>query len=215
MLDLILTPLEEELSGQVRQCLAHSQADPEAEDNEFHVFREALQGVPDKGPPEWWLDPAQCRWWLCLHVDWKGYDEVAWQVQAICRTLGLETGFVSEAQAQWDSYFNEPDRLRSRHPDSSSVSYVSLPDRLNVALDKIGKAVRRPSPVTPPKPSPPSDTPTRDVLEEGSGWLRQQGYELLYFGTGGDEYLAVPVRFGMLAMARTVAERLNISTCLV
>ena len=217
LLELILTPLDVGLSGQIRQRVEGGQDDPEAEDDEFYVFREALQDFPDRGPPEWWLDPATCRWWLSLHVDWKAYDEVAWQVQAICRTLGLETGFVSEAEAQWDSYFEELDRLRSRHADSGSVSQVSLPDRLKVALGKIGKAARQTSlgelmkQVQPPSPN--SSTP--DVLEDASEWLRRQGYELLYLDTGGDEHLAVPVRLDLLAQARAVAEGLNIPTYLV
>ena len=221
LLDLILAPLAVGLPGQVRQRLEECLNDPEAEGDSLYAFREALQDwpalqdMPDDFSPAWWLDPAHCRWWLCLHVDWKAYSEVAWQVQAICRTLGLETGFVSETEAHWDSYFNEVDRLRSRHPDASSASNVSLPDRLKAALSKIGKAVWRSPPVALPRPIPPSDTPTRDVLEDGSDWLRRQGYELLYLDTGGDEYLAVPVRLDLLAEARAVAERLNIPTFLV
>ncbi|MGY2893490.1 DUF6630 family protein [Deinococcus sp. UYEF24] len=217
LLELILTPLEAGLSGQVRQRVEGGKDDPEAEDDGFYVFREALQDFPDKGPPEWWLDPAQCRWWLCLHVDWKAYDEVAWQVQAICRTLGLKTGFVSEAEAQWDSYFEKLDRLRSRPADSGSVSQVSLTDRMKAALGKIGKVARQISPgelmkqVRPPS----SNSSTPDVLEDASEWFRRQGYELLYLDTGGDEYLAVPVRLDLLAQARAVAERLNIPTSLV
>ncbi|WP_407570420.1 hypothetical protein [Deinococcus altitudinis] len=215
LLDLMLTPLEEGLSGQVRQRLAQSRNDPEAEEDEFYIFREALQDVPDEGSPGWWLDPVQCRWWLCLHVDWKAYDEVAWQVQAICRTLHLELGFVSGAEAQWTSYFNAVDRPRSRPPDSGSLSHLSLPDRLKAALGRARKTVRRAPPVTPPKPAPLSDTPTLDVLEDASGWLRRQGYDLLYLDTGGDEYLALPIRLCLLSQARTVAEGLNIPTFLV
>ncbi len=215
LLDLILTPLQAGLSGQVRQRLERFRNDPESEGDNFYVLREALQDMPNEFPHAWWLDPAQCRWWLCLHVDWKAYDEVAWQVQAICRTLGLETRFVSEAEAQWDSSFNEIDRLRSRHPDSRSASYASLPDRLKAALGKIGKAVRRAPPVALPEPAPPSDTPTLEALEDGSEWLRRQGYELLYLDTGGDEYLAVPLRLGLLTQATAVAERLHISTFLI
>ncbi|WP_407538718.1 hypothetical protein Q0M94_11090 [Deinococcus radiomollis] len=217
LLELILTPLEAGLSGQLRQRVEGDQDDLKAEDDNLYVFGEALQDFPDRDSPEWWLDPAQCRWWLCLHVDWKAYSEVAWQVQAICRTLGLETGFVSEAEAQWDSYFEELDRLRSRHADSGSVSQVSLTDRLKAALGKLGKAARQISlgelmkQVQPPSPN----FLTPDVLGDASEWLRRQGYELLYLDTGGDEHLAVPVRLDLLVQARAVAERLSIPTHLV
>lgn len=221
LLELILTPLETELAGQVRQRLEKCRNDPDAEEDEFYLLREALQDFPGSFPPEWWLDPAHCRWWLSLHVDWKAYDEVAWPVQAICRTLGLETGFVSEAEAQWSS-FGELDRLRSDHSGSAAGHRVaaSMLDRLkaslsNVGLGNMGKTGRHVAPVVPPKPTPPSETPTLDVLEDGSAWLRRQGYELLHIGTGGDEYLAVPVRLDLLAEARTAAEQLKISTFLI
>ena len=54
-----------------------------------------------------------------------------------------------------------------------------------------------------------------DVLGEASEWLQERGYELLYLDTGGDEYLAFPVRLDLLARAQAVLERLNISTYLV
>ncbi|WP_293914150.1 hypothetical protein [Deinococcus sp.] len=65
-----------------------------------------------------------------------------------------------------------------------------------------------------PRPArqPPSDTPTLDVLGEASEWLRAQGYNLLHLDTGGDEYLAVPIRRDLLTQAQAAAGRLNIPT---
>ena len=54
-----------------------------------------------------------------------------------------------------------------------------------------------------------------DVLSEASEWLRARGYELLLLETGGDEYLAVPVRLDLLERVRSVALRLDISTYLL
>ena len=215
LLDLILTPLQAELSGQVRQRFKSCQSDPDAQGDGLSALREALQDLSDGFPPAWWLDSDHCCWWLCLHVDWKAYDEVAWQVQAICRTLGLahKSGF--EAEAQWNGYFEKLDRLRSRHSDSGSASHSSLVGGLRARLGRIGNAGRRQGPVVPPKPSPPPGTPTLDVMQDASEWLQHQGYDLLYFETGGDDYLAVPVRLDLLAQATAAAERLDSSTFLV
>ena len=98
LLDLVLAPLEAEqpaLCLAVRPRLAQTRLDPDLD--ELGALKEALQDFPDEYPPGWWLDPAHCRWWLCLHVDWKASDEVEWQVQAIARTLGLPGEFGSAA----------------------------------------------------------------------------------------------------------------------
>ncbi|WP_424949453.1 DUF6630 family protein [Deinococcus sp.] len=101
MLDIILAPLEAEQPGlcqSVRQRFAETRLDLDSD--ELYALKEALQDAPGEYPPGWWLDPAQSRWWLCLHVDWKAWDEVEWQVQAMARTLKLEGGgFVSRVAA--------------------------------------------------------------------------------------------------------------------
>lgn len=171
LLNLILAPLDRRLADQVRQRFEVTRHDPDTDD--LHALQDALQDFPDETAPDWWLDPARCRWWLCLHVDWKAYDEVEWQVQAIARTLHLDGLFSSREVLTLGLQFDHPEVLTTT----------------------------------------PSDTPTMDVLGEASEWLHPQGYELLYLGTGGDEYLAVPVRLGLLAQA--AAERLNISAYLV
>ena len=173
LLDLILAPLSGGLADQVRQRFEVTRTDPDV--GEPHALQDALQDFPDEFPPEWWLDPARCRWWSALHVDWKAYDEVAWQVQAIARTLGLDDLFSSQEVSLLDLQFDHPELLTT----------------------------------------PPSDTPTMDVLGEASEWLQERGYELLYLDTGGDEYLAFPVRLDLLARAQAALERLNVSTYLV
>lgn len=224
LLDLILAPLQRELSGQLRQRLEHVLYDPE-EDDRFYLFREALNDFPDEvSPSGWWLDPASCRWWLCLHVDWKAYDEVAWQVQAISRTLGLDTGFASATEAQWDAYFEalkdlQAGRPKSRTPEAQRADDTAGPTvrrRLRAGLDSLGRAMRRASPAELLRPiQPPSpNAPTLDVLSDGADWLRERGYDLLFLDTGGDEYLAVPVRLGLLEQARAAAGRLNVPTFL-
>lgn len=86
------------------QASEHENADLDGTDP-LHAMRDVLQDFPEEYPDGWWLDSSQCRWWLSLHVDWKAYDEVAWQAQAIARTLNLDTAFVSPAAAEWDDYF--------------------------------------------------------------------------------------------------------------
>ena len=78
LLDLILAPLSGGLADQVRQRFEVTRADPDV--GEPHALQDALQDFPDEFPPEWWLDPARCRWWSALHVDWKAYSEVEFQV---------------------------------------------------------------------------------------------------------------------------------------
>lgn len=217
LLDLILAPLSGGLADQVRQRFEVTRTDPDV--GEPHALQDALQDFPDEFPPEWWLDPARCRWWLALHVDWKAYDEVAWQVQAIARTLGLEVDFESKEAVEWDGYFDHVRNLGRTKPSAAqgAAPGTSLLKRLGAGLVGIGRAIRKVSrgEPLPPARQPPSDTPTMDVLGEASEWLRVQGYELLYLDTGGDEYLAFPVRLDLLARAQAALERLNISTYLV
>lgn len=217
LLDLILTPLgpishdpishDSGLADQVRQRFEATRHDENAD--ELHALSEALHDYPDEYPPDWWLDPARCRWWLGVHADWKAYDEVAWQVQATARTLGLETGFESRAEAQWDGYFEYLKSLNGPAAQKKPPG-ISLLQRLKRSLRKVadGELLR-------PARPPPSDTPTMDVLSEASEWLRARGYELLFLETGGDEYLAVPVRLDLLERVRSVALRLDISTYLL
>lgn len=184
LLDLILDPLDNDLAEQVRQRFAAASADAadlDADDLDAADLQ-ALQDFPDTpATDDWWLDPARCRWWLALHVDWKAYDEVEWQVQAIARTLGLDVHFQSAQALEWDAYF---DRL-DRQPGAQAT------------------------------PTPLSESPTMDVLGEASEWLQGRGYELLYLNTGGDEYLAVPIRLDLLEQAQALAERLGLTTYLV
>ena len=223
LLDLILAPLGGGLADQVRQRFEVTRADPDLgehpDTDELHALQGALQDFPDEYPPEWWLDPARCCFWLSLHVDWKAYDEVEWKVQAIARTLGLEVDFESAEAVEWDGYF---DHVRTLGRAKLSAVQGAAPGtlllkRLGTGLVGIGRAIRKVSwgEPLPPARQPPSDTPTMDVLGEASGWLRERGYELLYLDTGGDEYLAVPVRLDLLAQAQAAAERLDISTYLV
>jgi len=214
LLGLILAPLDRGRSEQVRQHVARHLNDPEAEDDPFYLFREALNDIPDELSPGW---TARCRWWLCLHVDWKAYDEAAWQVQAISRTLGLESEFSSATKAQWDAYFAELKSLRRvRTPDAEDTTRASVLQRLRAGLSTVRKAVRRASsaellrPIRPPS----SNAPTLDVLSDSADWLIQRGYDLMFLDTGGDEYLAVPVRLDLLEQARAVAERLGLPTFL-
>lgn len=213
LLELILTPLGGGLADQVRQRFEATRADPDV--GELHALQDALQDFPDESPPEWWLDPARCRWWLCLHVDWKAYDEVAWQVQAIARTLGLETTFESVEAEEWDAYFDQLDLAKASA--TQTATGVSLLGRLTQGLDNLRSGMKPGSTSEPllPAPTAPSDTPTMDVLGEASGWLRDRGYELLCLSTGGDEYLAVPIRLDLLARAQAAAEHVSVSAYLI
>ena len=214
LLDLILAPLGGGLADQVRQRFEVTRADPDV--GELHALQDAMQDFPDESfTDSWWLDPARCRWWLCLHVDWKAYDEVEFQVQAIAHTLGLEVDFESAESVEWDVYFDQPDLTKAAV--TQALATPSLLGKLTQSLENFRRGIRpvsTPEPL-PPARQPPSDTPTMDVLGEASGWLRERGYELLYLDTGGDEYLAVPVRLDLLAQAQAAAEHLNISTYLV
>ena len=140
-----------------------------------------------------------------------------WQVQVIARTLGLDVNFGSKEAVEWDGYFDHVRNLGRAKPSAAqdAAPGTSLLKRLGTGLVSIGQAIRKVSqgePLPPARQSP-SNTPTIDVLGDASEWLRERGYELLYLDTGGDEYLAAPVRFGLLAQA--AAERVNISTYLV
>jgi hypothetical protein len=203
-----VAPLGAELAELIRQRFQST--DPE-DTNPLAALSDALQDFPDTYPDGWWLDPARCRWWLSLSVDWKAYDEVAWQAQAISRTLGLDTGFVSPAAAEWDEYFESFKRPGSKN--SPAAPRPSLSQRLGQVWRALRpaawKALLRPA------RQPPSGTPTQDVLGEASDWLRAQGYELLHLGTGGDEYLALPLRRDLLAQAQAICGRLNVSTSLL
>jgi AcrR family transcriptional regulator len=207
LLDLILAPLDRGLADQVRQRFEATRHDPDAD--ELHALSEALRDYPDEYPPNWWLDPARSRWWLGLHVDWKAYDEVAWQVQATAHTLGLETGFESAAAVQWDEYFEDLNG-RKNLAARQKIPNSSLVERIRQTWRRVaeGELLR-------PALKPPSETPTMDVLGETSGWLRAQGYELLYLNSGGDEYLAVPIRQDLLAQAQKLAADLNIPNYLL
>ncbi len=204
LLDLILAPLGGGLADQVRQRFEVTRADPDA--GELHALQDALQDFPGELPPKWWLDPARCLWWLALHVDWKAYDEVAWQMQSIARTLGLDVDFESAEAVEWDGYFDHVRNLGRAKPSAvqGAAPGTSLPKRLGAGLVGIGRAIRKGSRGELLKSArhPPSDTPTMDVLGEASGWLRERGYELLYLDTGGDEYLAVPIPSGSTCWPR-------------
>ena len=204
LLDLILAPLEPQLADQVRQRFEVERTDPDLDD--LWALNEVLQDCQDEGSPDWWL---------ALHVDWKAYGNVQWQVQAIARTLGLDVNFESRQALLWDEYFDLLDLAKASMPRPLPAR-KSLLSKLRQELENIGrsKSGSTPEPL-PLTPEPPSDTPTMDVLGEASGWLRERGYELLYLDTGGDEYLAVPVRLDLLAQAQAAAERLKISTYLV
>ncbi len=117
LLELILAPLEPGMAAQVRLCYGATRHDPDA--NELYALNEALRDSPDEYPPDWWPDPARCRWWLGLHVDWKAYDEVAWQIRAISHSLGLEPGFESSEAARWHGYFEQGNRKVGTHPSIS------------------------------------------------------------------------------------------------
>ena len=215
LLDLILTPLDRGLADQIRQRFEITRADPDTD--ELHALQDALQNFPDESfTDDWWLDPARCRWWLALHVDWKAYSEVEWQVQAIARTLGLEVNFGSKEAVEWDGYFDQLDLARAAVAQTLATP-VSLLGKLRQGLENFRRGIR---PVSTPEPlsptlKPPSNTPTMDVLGEASEWLRERGYELLYLGTGGDEYVAVPIQLDLLAQAQAAAECVSISTYLV
>ena len=133
-------------------------------------------------------------------------------MQATAHTLGLETGFESPEAARWDGYFEYLDSL-NRQTNSAArqkAPRTSLLQRLRQALQNWEDDL----PLKPAR-QPPSETPTMDVLSEASGWLRAHGYELLFLETGGDEYLAVPLRLDLLEQARSEAGRLNIPTYLL
>ncbi len=49
-----------------------------------------------------------------------------------------------------------------------------------------------------------------EVLTDAAAWFRQQGYELLCLNSGGDEYLAVPLRLDTLGRAIGVLDRMDI-----
>ena len=150
LLNIILTPLEAERAGlcqSVRRRFAETRLD--LDHDELYALKEALQDCPDEYPPGWWLDPAQCEWWLCLHVDWKAWDEVEWQVQAIARTLELESGgFVSQVAVSPTALMLDVlaeasawVRLRGYellYLDTKSDEYLAVPVRqavLNAATD--------------------------------------------------------------------------------
>lgn len=66
--------------------------------DERHALTQALQDTAvierlGDFEPDWWNDPHVCRWWLCVHVDWKAADEVGWQVAAAARTLNLHDAY--------------------------------------------------------------------------------------------------------------------------
>lgn len=86
----ILEVITEPLDAVLRQRIVERyQAFLESEEHEHSALIEALGDYPDVYPPQWWLNPSLCRWWLRVHVDWKATDEVIWQVQAVARTLGI------------------------------------------------------------------------------------------------------------------------------
>ncbi len=204
LLDLILAPLDRGLADQVRQRFEVTRADPDLDN--LWALDEALQDWPDEGPPDWWL---------ALHVDWKAYGNVAWQVQAIAHTLGLEVNFESKETMEWDRYFDQLDLTKAA--ETQALATPSLLEKLRQYLENFRRGIR---PVSTPEPlplarQPPSNTPTMDVLGEASEWLQERGYDLLYLDTGGDEYLAVPIRLDLLAQAQAATERLDISTYLV
>ena len=159
LLSVILTPLAPEVREAIGRRFAAA-VEALDEENELYALCAALQDVPEAFPPGWWLDAAHSRFWLCLKVDWKAFDEVEWQVQAIARSLGLAETFM-------------------------------------------GAAERRPGAQMPQMP---------EVLKEAADWLRARGHELLALDTGGDEYLAVPIRLDLLAAAVLAAERRSIGT---
>jgi hypothetical protein len=49
-----------------------------------------------------------------------------------------------------------------------------------------------------------------EVLTDAAAWFRQQGYELLCLNSGGDEYIAVPLRLDTLSRAIGVLDRMDI-----
>jgi hypothetical protein len=49
-----------------------------------------------------------------------------------------------------------------------------------------------------------------EVLTDAAAWFRQQGFELLCLNSGGDEYLAVPLRLDTLSRAIGVLDRMDI-----
>ena len=89
LLELILAPLAGPHRRAVRQRWQERWSEEKDDVDPLDIFAGALQDVPETYAPEWWLSPALSGWWLCLRVDWKAADEVAWQVQAIARTLNL------------------------------------------------------------------------------------------------------------------------------
>ncbi len=95
----LIEPLEQELQTQILKrfkVLQLEGADP------LDLLCQTLQDFPrlESYPPNWWLDPHLCRWWLCLSVDWKASDEVAWQIQAIARTLELSGSYLWDFKEQ-------------------------------------------------------------------------------------------------------------------
>lgn len=98
LLHLLTEPLQEGLKNQILERFRALQLEDPFRDV-FDLLRDTLQDFPElerypQGwPPGWWLEPNLSRWWLCLSVDWKASEEVAWQIQAISRTLELTGGY--------------------------------------------------------------------------------------------------------------------------
>lgn len=161
LLERLLIPLDESRRQAIRQRWQTYLRDDAGGSAELDVLADALQDFPEAYPPDWWLDPALSRWWLCLRVDWKAADELEWQIQAIAYTLG-----------------------------------VGQPLFISQLVDQPGVSVP-------------------DILSEAATWLRRRGYELLQVETGGDEYLAVPVRPDLLAEVLRVAHFLSLSIHLI
>ena len=90
VLEIVTEPLALAFRQRVFGCY---EAFLDSEGDELHALIEALGDYPDAYPPQWWLNPSMCRWWLRVHVDWKAVDEVNWQVQAVARTLGVQDVF--------------------------------------------------------------------------------------------------------------------------
>ena len=135
------------MAAQVRLCYGATRHDPDA--NELYALNEALRDSPDEYPPDWWPDPARCRWWLGLHVDWKAYDEVAWQIRAISHSLGLEPGFESSEAARWHGYFEYLQNPNGRTNSAAQqiASRISLLKRLRVvpqdSVERLGGGYKR------------------------------------------------------------------------
>ena len=100
-LEFVLAPLaagQPEIHRLISERLDASQTSSD----DLYSMIDPLQDTPDDFAGEWWLDPGRCRFWLCLFMDWKADEEVEWQVQAIARTLGLNSDFTNSTYGQTD-----------------------------------------------------------------------------------------------------------------